>query len=46
MGFPDNMKLKSSMTLFCLVSDNPIFQQILDKFFNGEKDEFTVKNLN
>ena len=45
MGWPDNMKLKSSMTLFALVSDNGIFRRVLDKFFDGEMDEFTVQNL-
>ena len=45
MSWPDNMKLKSSMTLFALVSDNDIFRRVLDKFFDGEMDEFTVQNL-
>lgn len=43
LGFPDNMKLKSSMTLFALVSDNPVFMQVINKFFNGELCEFTAK---
>ena len=45
MGAPDDQKLKSSMTLFLLVSGNPVFQQVLDKFFEGETDRFTVKAL-
>ena len=45
MGWPDNMKLKSSMTLFTLVSDNDVFRRVLDKFFDGEMDKFTVQNL-
>lgn len=45
MGAPDDQKLKSSMTLFLLVSGNPVFQQVLDKFFEGEMDCFTVKAL-
>lgn len=45
MGYPDDMKLKSSMTLFSLVHDDPVFQQVLDKFFDGEKDKFTVDKL-
>lgn len=45
MGDPDDMKLKSSMTLFSLISDHPVFQQVLDKFFNGEKDGFTVARI-
>jgi uncharacterized protein (DUF1810 family) len=41
-GFPDYMKLKSSMTLFSLVSDSKsLFQQALDKFFQGNKDHRT-----
>jgi len=45
-GWPDDMKLKSSMTLFAL--SNPeceVFQKVLDKFFDGEKDERTVELL-
>jgi uncharacterized protein (DUF1810 family) len=45
MGWPDNLKLKSSMTLFALVSDNPIFSQVLNKYFGGEKDLLTVQFL-
>ncbi len=44
-GFPDDMKLKSSMTLFYLVSKSEIFQNVLDKFFDGELDDKTVKIL-
>lgn len=43
-GSPDDMKLHSSMTLFSSSSDpDPIFQKVLDKFFNGEKDEKTLQ---
>ena len=45
MGYPDNLKLKSSMTLFSMVSDNPVFQKVLDKFYGGEKCQFTVNAL-
>ncbi|MBT9775089.1 DUF1810 family protein [Clostridium sp. MCC353] len=45
MGWPDDMKLKSSMTLFFIVSQNPVFKQVLDKYFGGELDDFTVKAL-
>jgi uncharacterized protein (DUF1810 family) len=45
-GSPDDMKLKSSMTLFASVRDtHPIFQQVLDKFFNGSKDEKTLQRI-
>jgi len=42
-GQVDAMKLKSSMTLFSLVSDNPIFDKVIDNYFNGEKDNATLK---
>jgi uncharacterized protein (DUF1810 family) len=44
-GYPDNLKLKSSMTLFSLVSRKTVFKRVLDKFFNGEIDEKTVDLL-
>lgn len=42
-GYVDALKLKSSMTLFHLVSDhsNSVFNQVLDKFYEGNKDERT-----
>jgi uncharacterized protein (DUF1810 family) len=46
-GSPDNAKLKSSMTLFSQVPDaDKAFQEVLDKFFNGKKDEKTLQLLN
>jgi uncharacterized protein (DUF1810 family) len=43
-GSPDDMKLKSSMTLFAaLPGSNPVFQAVLDKFFSGKKDEKTLQ---
>jgi uncharacterized protein (DUF1810 family) len=42
-GFPDFLKLKSSMTLFHAASDNPVFQQVLDKYYGGQKDEKTLR---
>jgi uncharacterized protein (DUF1810 family) len=45
-GSPDDMKLKSSMTLFASVPNaNPVFQQVLDHFFNGTKDEKTLQQI-
>ena len=42
-GSPDDVKLRSSMTLFSLVPGaDPIFQKVLDKFFDGKKDEKTL----
>lgn len=45
MGYPDDLKLKSSMTLFSSVSDNPVFEKVLDKFYGGEKCQYTVNKL-
>ena len=43
-GSPDNMKLKSSMTLFALADpDQEVFQKVLDKFFHGERDRKTIQ---
>ena len=46
MGYPDDLKLKSSMTLFSEVSDIDVFKKVLDTFYNGEKDEMTISLLN
>lgn len=46
MGRPDDMKLKSSMTLFSLAAtDEEVFQKVLDKFFGGKADYRTIKLL-
>ena len=43
-GSPDDIKLKSSMTLFgALEKTNPIFQKVLDKYFDGAKDRRTLE---
>ena len=45
-GVPDDMKLRSSMTLFEQADPGqPVFGQVLDKFFQGERDERTLKIL-
>jgi len=45
-GNPDDMKFRSSMTLFALsVSDPRIFRDALDKYFDGEDDPLTVAQL-
>lgn len=45
-GSTDSMKLRSSMTLFSLVPNaDKVFQLVLDKFFNGKKDDQTLKLL-
>ena len=45
MGWPDDLKLKSSMTLFSLVSREPVFRQVLEKYFRGEEDVYTVQAI-
>jgi uncharacterized protein (DUF1810 family) len=43
-GSPDDLKLKSSMTLFSsLPKTNPAFQSVLNKFFQGVKDQNTLR---
>ena len=45
-GFPDNLKLKSSMTLFALADpSHNIFQAVLYKFYDGKQDTATRKIL-
>ncbi|WP_244228859.1 DUF1810 domain-containing protein [Mucilaginibacter endophyticus] len=46
MGSPDNMKLRSAMTLFALLPDaDPVFEAVLKKFFDSEKDPATIQLL-
>lgn len=45
MGYPDNLKLRSCMTLFWLVTGERLFKDVLDKFYGGKMDEFTRKKL-
>jgi uncharacterized protein (DUF1810 family) len=46
MGYPDDMKLRSSMTLFELADPEcKVFQKVLDKFYHGERDERTLEIL-
>ena len=45
-GFPDDIKLKSSMTLFEIASpEYDVFQKVLDKYFNGQRDDKTIELL-
>ena len=45
-GSPDDLKLKSSMTLFsALPNTHAIFGLILDKFYQGNKDDKTLQIL-
>ena len=45
-GYPDDLKLKSCMTLFSEIAlEIEVFDQVLQKFFSGKKDDKTLKLL-
>lgn len=44
-GKLDSMKLRSSMTLFDYAEENSVFKEVLDKYYQGEKDELTLHIL-
>jgi uncharacterized protein (DUF1810 family) len=45
-GSPDDLKFRSSMTLFAKVtSDNKVFQDAMQKYFAGEPDRMTINRL-
>jgi uncharacterized protein (DUF1810 family) len=46
LGYPDNLKFRSSMTLFAATgSENQIFRDALQKYFAGKSDPLTLKLL-
>jgi len=46
LGSPDDLKLRSSMTLFAAAAPEcKVFQQVLDVFYAGEADQQTLKRL-
>ncbi|SIT90022.1 DUF1810 domain-containing protein [Pontibacter indicus] len=46
LGNPDDLKLKSSMTLFAAVPGaDPVFKAVLDKYYRGEEDQRTLQLL-
>jgi uncharacterized protein (DUF1810 family) len=46
MGYPDDLKFRSCMTLFEAVApEEPIFKSALEKFFGGKPDEKTLQLL-
>lgn len=46
MGWPDDLKLRSSMTLFALAKpEEKVFQKVLDQFFQGKMDQKTIEIL-
>lgn len=45
-GYPDDLKLHSSMTLFAYAAGEPsVFHKVLDKYFGGEFDSGTKRIL-
>jgi uncharacterized protein (DUF1810 family) len=45
-GYPDDLKFRSSMTLFAnTTSENQIFKDALQKYFAGEPDQLTIERL-
>ena len=45
-GWPDDLKLRSSMTLFARAADdNADFVAVLEKFYGGEEDPATLARL-
>ena len=46
MGSPDDLKLRSSMTLFAqAVPDEPLFREVLVRYFDGRPDPATLERL-
>ena len=46
MGFPDDLKLQSSMTLFEFISgSNSIFTKIIELYFDDVRDDASLKIL-
>jgi uncharacterized protein (DUF1810 family) len=43
LGYTDTLKLRSSMTLFAYVAEEPgsVFEAVLDKYFQGKQDTRT-----
>ena len=46
LGTTDAMKLRSSMTLFAAADpDQPVYGEVLERFFDGEADEATLARI-
>jgi len=45
-GYPDDLKVHSSMTLFAIADSSvAVFRQVLDRFYNGKEDQGTLRIL-
>lgn len=46
LGYPDDMKFRSSLTLFAHTKGaDPVFQGALNKYFDGEPDPLTLARI-
>ena len=46
LGFPDDLKLRSSMTLFARAAPEiEVFQQVLDHYYDGKPDPQTLNKV-
>ena len=45
LGQPDDLKVRSSMTLFARAGQEPVFGEVLDKFYQGRDDPATLQML-
>lgn len=45
MGYPDDIKLRSCMTLFEAAGGGAVFAHVLEKFYGGERDRATLDFL-
>lgn len=46
LGDIDALKVRSSMTLFELTGTDPVFGDVLDKYYAGSRDELTLRIVN
>ena len=45
-GYPDDLKVHSSMTLFAYADpQEPVYRRVLDQFYGGREDQGTVRIL-
>jgi len=46
LGHPDDLKLRSSMTLFARAAPEiEVFQQVLDRYYDGQPDPQTLHKI-
>jgi uncharacterized protein (DUF1810 family) len=45
LGSPDDIKFRSSMTLFAAVSDDPLFAAAIERYYAGAPDQATLDIL-